>query len=68
MGWNGNDDRSGESIIVVDGKLVFDRGYPTSGASVNPPVRVFKGQYVRVGCHRLTTEAWEQLKKEVDGD
>jgi hypothetical protein len=52
-----------ESLIVKDGKLVFDReGYPE--------VRVTRGmldKHVRVGCHRLTWEAWLKLKLKVEG-
>ena len=55
--------RTHESIVVKDGQLVFDRdGYPV--------VKVTRGmidKHVRVGCHRLTWEAWLLLKLKVEG-
>lgn len=52
-----------EFIMVEDGKLVF-------GRSDHPEVKVsrgFLGGHIHVGCHTLTKEAWELLKKKVDG-
>lgn len=53
-----------ESIIVKDGKLVFDRdNYPQVAVS-----RGFLCGPIHVGCHKLSKDAWKLLKKLVDSE
>lgn len=53
----------GETLEADAGHLYF-----TSG-KMRHPVRVMAtSRDVRVGCVRLTREAWETLKKRVDGE
>jgi hypothetical protein len=55
-----------ESIFVEAGELVFDRFNPIT--NTHKRVAVLSGRdSIRVGCHKITREAWELLKKKVDG-
>jgi hypothetical protein len=49
-----------ETIQVRNGQLVFER----DGARV--PVVVSPGT-IRIGCHRITFEAWHKLKQLIEG-
>jgi hypothetical protein len=50
------------NLIVKDGMVVVDEpGYP--------PVRISRGlidKHVRVGCHKVSREAWELIKAKID--
>jgi len=52
----------GQWLKAIDGHLYFSSG-PN-----RHPVRVMKTtQHIRVGCVKLTHEAWEVLKRRIDG-
>lgn len=57
------EDILGHTVEARDGHLYFASG------SVSHPVRVMATtRTVRVGCVTLTQEAWELLKRKVDGE
>ncbi len=52
-----------ETIIEKNGHLFFDRGIWINSV----PVRVaVNGHWVTVGCHRISLEAWDVLKRFVE--
>lgn len=64
MGYRDSTSYDGETIIAKNGKLFLER-------AITPPdipVRVVVGQFIHVGCHRITKEAWALLKKGVDNE
>ncbi len=57
----GTEEQRSERIAVLDNELVFDR-------ENKPPVKIVVNDYIYVGCHRLTKDAWKLLKEKIDGE
>lgn len=48
----------GESIILVDGQLFLE----PNGKHGRLPLRVGCSTYLHIGCHRITWEAWKEIR------